>query len=219
MAPDDSLAAVSRTFYAPKKMKYVSARGSDPTIILRLDRGTVIVVNDRRESYAEVSFDGWRAMRAQRSAMVLEIPPDVQNMPEEQRTRKVQELVRGQENADRKVEVLRLPETKVVRGYTCAKFIVRVDNKLGLTVWSTRAVRDFEKMRGDLVEMYRQLAPAYPAMNLFPDALKSIDGFPMEFTWGEEKLTVTKVEKRILGDDEFDPPAGYRRTMPAIPGR
>lgn len=218
LAPDDSLASVERTMYAPKKMKYTSAKQDDPTIIVRLDRGTVIVVNNRRGSYAEVTFDEWRSMRAQQSAMVVEIPPDVQKLPEEQRSRKVEELIRGQTNNARKVEVLRFPDSKVVRGYACGKFIVKVDNKVGLTVWSTRGVRDFEFMRGDLIEMYRQLSAAYPAMKLLPEALKSIDGFPMELVWGDMKLTVMKVEKRVLGDDEFDPPAGYQRTMPAVPG-
>ncbi len=219
LAPDDTLTSVSHTFYAPKKMKYISAKPDDPIIIIRLDRGTVIVVNTRRASYAEVTFDEWRSMRAQQSAMVMEIPPDIQRMPEEQRNRKMQELIREQGSAQQKVEVLKFPDTKSVRGYQCGKFIVKVDNKVGLNVWSTRAVKDFEEMRSDLVEMYRQLAAAYPVMKLFPNALKSIDGFPMEVQQGDVKLTVMKVEKRILGDDEFEPPPGYRRTTPAIPGR
>jgi len=215
----ESIVPVAKAFYAPRKLKYVSAREYDPTLIIRLDRGSVFVVNTRRETYAEISFADWKSMREQQSAMVFQIPPDVQNLPEEQRSRRLQELIAAQSNENSKVDVLRIPETKMIRGYMCAKSIMRQDGKTLLTVWSTRAMKEFESMRSDLTEAYHQLSLNYPAMRNLSVALKSIDGFPIEYQRGEEKTTVQKIEKRVWGEEEFEPPSGYKRTTPAVPGR
>lgn len=215
----DSTSPAAKVYYAPRKLKYVSARENDPIITVRLDRGSVIVMNTRRETYAEVTAEEWKSMRGQQSAMVFQIPPDIQKLPEEQRDRRMRELMDAQLHPNRKVDVIRIAETKTIRGYPCAKYVVKQENRVVFTVWSTRAVKEFESMRSDLVEGYRQLSLNYPALRLLPDALKGIDGFPMEYQAGDEKTTVQKIEKRIWGEDQFEAPADYRRTTPAIPGQ
>jgi len=216
---DDSSAPVAKTFYAPKKLKYVSAKEDDPTIIVRMDRGTVLVVNARRETFAEVSYADWKSMRGQQNALVFQIPPDVQKLPDEQRERRVRELMATQLSANRNVEVVRSAETKFVHGYSCSKYTVKQENRAVLILWSTRAVKEFEHMRDDLAEAYRQLSLNHPALRMLPDALKSIDGFPMEYRVGEEKTTVQKIEKRIWGEDVFEAPSGFKRTTPAVAGQ
>jgi hypothetical protein len=217
MRSADSTAAPARVSYSQGKLKYVSPREQDPVLIVRLDRKSVLVVNHRRESFAEVSFEEWRSMRGQQSNVVVQIPPEVDRLPEEQRARKVHELIDEQSKAGRAVDVVRVQEMKTVRGFVCAKFVVKVDGKVALSVWATRGVKEFPSMRGNLVGAYGQLALAYPAMKLYADALKNIDGFPMEYQWGDERSTVTQLQKRNWGEEEFEAPAGYRKTTAAVP--
>jgi hypothetical protein len=215
----DSTAPAAKTFFAPKKMKFVPAKENDPMLIIRLDRGSVYVINERRKTYAELNFTEWRSMRRQQSAMVFQIPPDVQKLPDDQREQRLHELMADQVNPISNVDVIRTPETKVIRGYVCGKYIVKQDSKVILTVWSTHAIKEFESMREDLKGVYQQLGLNYPAMRYLPDALNSIDGFPLEYQIGEVKTTVQKIEKRIWGEDEFEPPPGFKRTTAAVPGQ
>ncbi len=217
--PEDTVGQVSVTSFSPRKMKFVSGNPGDPVIIVRLDRQSVLVVNASRQSYAEIGFADWKNMRAQQSAWVVQVPPDIQQLPPEERNRRLQEVLAQNPATGARADVQRVPETKTIQGLACTKWIVKAENRIVLTVWATRAIREFGVMRGDLAECYRQLALNYPGMRYYAEALRSIDGFPMQYQADDTKTTVKLIQRRNWDDEEFQAPSGYRKTTPAIPGR
>ncbi len=219
IAPGDSASAIAEVAYSPGKLKYESANAADPVLIVRLDRRSVLVVNTRRESYAEISFQDWKAIRNQQNAMVVQIPPEIQQLPPDERDRRLQEYVAATNAGAGKPAVIPVQDAKVIQGFPCSKWIVKLENRIVLTVWATRAVKEFVSMRHDLEESFRQLSLNYPSMRYLPDAVAGIDGFPVQYGTGDDMSTVRKLQKRNWGDDEFDPPAGYRKTSAAVPGR
>lgn len=216
---EDSTGTVSMTSYSPGKMKFVSEKPADPELIVRLDRRSMLVVNTRLGNYAEVSFADWKNMRGQEGAWVVQIPAEIQQLPPEERDRKIQEYLASTTRGNARPEVIRVPETKTIEGFPCAKWIVKLENRTVLVVWTTKAIKEFPSMRDDLAEAFRQLSLNYPSMRYLPDALRTVDGFPLRYQAGDVTTTVKKIEKRDWSSDEFEAPRGYRKTTAALPGR
>lgn len=52
-------------------------------------------------------------------------------------------------------------------------------------------------------------------MKSYAEAIKKVDGFPMEADMqGGIKMEVTKVERKSIASNEFDVPAGYAKVKP-----
>jgi hypothetical protein len=51
-------------------------------------------------------------------------------------------------------------------------------------------------------------------MRAWAEAMKSIDGFPMETESAGSKTAVTKLERRPAPANEFEAPAGFKKVPP-----
>ncbi len=89
------------------------------------------------------------------------------------------------------------------------------DGKESLTLWVTRAVPEFTAMRADYERFVKSMAAMRDRSGshgrAWGEALKTVDGFPMEAESSGIKTTVTKLERKATPASEFEPPTGYKK--------
>ena len=216
IADSETTRSVSKVYYATGKFKVVPDK-DDQTVILRLDKKLVIVVNQNSRTYAELTFSQWEAMMAQGKTMMVAMPPELQNLPDEEKKRILQQLTaNGVAGKNPNIVVTKSTETKSISGYPCTKFVVKEDEKIAATVWASNALREFDVMRWDFREFSIQMALKNPMLRNFAEGMKSIEGFPLQTDIGDTKISVTKIERRYFDESDFDPPSEFRKTTPQL---
>lgn len=73
--------------------------------------------------------------------------------------------------------------------------------------------KDYERFAKSIAAM-RPSSGADTQMRAWAEAMKSIDGFPMETESAGSKTAVTKLERRPTPANEFEAPAGFEKVPP-----
>ncbi|MCI0706576.1 MAG: DUF4412 domain-containing protein [Ignavibacteriae bacterium] len=195
----------SQTFYLPKMLKTVSA---ECTVIYRLDKSLMYIVNPIDETYSENNFAELEEAAKKMGAWVDE-------KMEEQR----QLFGATDSSAEVEWQVTNTGQKKTVSGYQCTKFVVTEGATEMGTVWVTSELEEFSALHKDLVQISSLTAKAHLAQPILA-ARKQIDGFPMliETALGKIRVKhhVTKLEKRFIAESEFEAPEGYTKVPSSI---
>jgi hypothetical protein len=118
-----------------------------------------------------------------------------------------------------KLEVRKGGPSRTIGGFSCARYAVAESGKEILVLWTAKDVREFAAMRRDYEKFARSMAAmrgsqAGSLSRAWSEAMKVIDGFPMETESAGSKTTVTKLERKSTPAGEFEAPAGYKRVPP-----
>jgi hypothetical protein len=151
---------------------------------------------------------------------MAELREKLKDMPEDRRKMVEQMMgnkVPGAKN-EPKLEVVKSGDTKKISGYSCSRYIVNRDGKEILSVWATKDVKGFKAIRKDLDESQRRMAAMNPMIAKGAmEAMKQIDGFPIETDFGDTmKEVVFKVEGRSIPAKEFEIPEGFKKVKPSM---
>jgi GLPGLI family protein len=204
-------------YYMPKMFKMVSS-GRDNTMIFRLDKDLVYIVNPKEKTYSEITFAQMEAMmkkgKSKLDARMAEMRKKMESMPEEQR--KMMEKMMGSKmagmNKDVKIDVTATGEHKPISGYACTKYVATQDGEEIMTFWTTKDAKEFASMRQDFESWASRMAALNPmAGKGYQEAFMKLQGFPIETDMGDIKNVVTKIEKRSTPLSEFEVPAGYTK--------
>lgn len=211
----------SQSYYMPQKFKTSSADMGN-TMIFRLDKKMIYQIDANEKTYSEMTFDEWEAqmktMGQKMNAQMDELRKQMESMPEEQR--KMMEKMMGNQmmgkGKDVKVEVQKTGESKKIAGYGCTKYSITSEGKEMMALWATKDLKAYDAMRKDMEEFStRMLAADFQGGKGLAEAVKKVDGFPMQTDMqGGVKVVVTKVERKEVPSSEFDVPAGYTKVKP-----
>jgi len=209
-----------KSFAISKMFKHVDD-GENRTMIVRLDREMMYVVDTEKKTYWQMTFAEMEAMMKEASvkmdAAMAEMEEAMKNMPPEQR--KAVEQMMGKQMMGLakggKVDVTAAGETKSIAGYTCRKYVATRGEEELVTVWATKEVKSFESLQKDWMAFNKRLLAMNVSMGKpLMEAFQKFDGFPMETTIAGVNTVVTKVQERSIPEAEFEVPAGYTKEDP-----
>lgn len=205
-------------WYAPKKYKVVPAGGM--TSILRLDQEKIVILDNEKKQYQEMSFDEMEGMMKGMGEAMKEMEKQLDQLPPEQR-KMMEEMMgkkAGKKPAERAVDVVKSGETKTINGYSCAKYLLKRGGEQEAVIWATKDIgisgATWKEMWKDMEQFGKRMAAMAPegAENLIDRSWSHIDGFPIRTEMNDGTvMTVRAVEKRNLSPKEFEVPAGYRK--------
>lgn len=207
----------SKFYYMPKMFKSLDIEKNEASIF-RLDKKLFITIDYEEKTYSEITFDEMDSVLSKMSVKVdskmAELQKQMESMPEEQR--KMMEKMLGDKmpgfKKDPKVEVVKTDSTQKIAGYICTKYIVKMDEKDFMNIWTTQAVHTMGLMKEDMKEYSLKMAQSMP-MNggAIAKAFAQIDGFPMLTEVMGVNNAVTKIEKKNTPAADFDVPEGFKK--------
>ncbi len=207
----------AKMYYMPRMFKQVSVPDGDQMIV-RLDKQVVYTVNAAEKTYSEVTFAeleaGMKKAGTKIDARMQELQKRLESMPPEQRKAMEQQLggMLPGKGKDSKYDVTNTGEKKTITGHASTKFVVTRDGKEFMSIWAAKDIKGFDAMRRDFEEYGHRMASLNEYMGKgMVEAMKKIDGFPMQTDIGGTSSVVTKVEQRSSPASEFGVPAGYTK--------
>jgi hypothetical protein len=213
----------AQNFYMPHMFKSNTADMGN-AVIVRLDKKMIYQMDTNEKTYSEMTFDEWEAqmkkMGQKMDVQMDELRKKMESMPEEQR--KMMEQMMGNQMApkakDAKIDVVKSGESKKIGGFGCTKYSVTRDGKETLALWATKDLKGYDSMRKDMEEFTtRMMGSDAQGMKSYAEAIKKVDGFPMEADMqGGIKMEVTKVERKAIASNEFEVPSGYSKVKPKM---
>ena len=212
----------SQSFYVSHKFKSTTPDMGNMTIV-RLDKKMIYQIDSNEKTYSEMTFDQWEAemkkMGQKMDAQMDELQKKMQDMPEEQRKMMEQMMgsqMAGKKNKDAKIDVTKTGESKQIAGMGCTRYSVTKDGKEAIALWATKDLKGYDAMRKDMEEFSaRMMTSDFQGMKGLAEAIKKVDGFPMETDMqGGVKIEVTKVQRQEIAANEFEVPAGYTKLKP-----
>lgn len=208
---------IKQVWVMPKMMKSITIGQADQ-IIVRLDKQLIITVDTNEKTYSEVAFDAMEAAAKNRLAKVDSLLAELKNiqatMTDEQK-KSMEKMMGAFQNIvdtrDEKIAVRNTGETKSISGFLCARTVVSRSDKTVMTLWETKDVSDADIMLEDWREFERRIMALSPGGMVIGDALKQLDGFPIQKeTMDGVVETVTKIERKAAVASEFEVPAGFK---------
>jgi hypothetical protein len=213
----------SQSYYMPQMFKFVQDDGS--SIIMRFDRDLWISADGKKKEYWQMTFaeleTKMKGMGAQRDSAMQQMQKQMESMTPDQR--KMVEQMMGKQfgggGTDGPLEVRKGGPSRTISGFSCTRYAVTENGKEILVLWTTKDVREFAAMRRDYEKFARTMAvmrgsQAGSLGRAWTEAMKVIDGFPMETESAGSKTTVTKLEKKSTPSGEFEPAAGSKKVPP-----
>lgn len=144
-------------------------------------------------------------------------------LPPEQR-RQIEAMMGKQFSARKSpgpMTVRKSGDTRTIAGFRSSHQLVAEDGTQVLELWTTPEVKEFAGLR----QTHERFAKSTGAMRVrggaldahtraWSEAMRSIDGFPLETTSSGVKNTVVKLERRAIPATEFEIPSGSKRVAP-----
>lgn len=192
------------TYMARGAVKRSSSDGTDS--ILRLDDGRMILVDNNKKTYSEVTFEELQAMMDKAAAATQGMPPEA--------LAAMQKMMGG---ATTEVSVTRAGAGEPIAGYATEKYLVTGPMTIALEIWAAPELK-VPPQYYDAIKLRTPRNPVFDMSKMF-DEMKKIDGFPlkqvstMKMMGMESKSTmvVTAVDKGPIAKTTFDVPAGYKK--------
>ncbi len=214
--------SVSHMSYMPQMLK-VAGNDGNRTVILRMDQQKLYTLNTNDKTYTEMTFDQLEAM-AKKAASRFDAKSEdmrkrLEGMPEDQRKMVEKMLADQSANKNAKVDVKKIDQKKQVAGYSATGYTITRNGKEVLTLWATRDIKGFDTMKKDLQNFNQRLSSFNPMMGKeMNEALKTVDGFPLEVDMANGVKTVmSDIQSKNTSGSEFQVPAGYTKTEREAP--
>ena len=201
-----------KSYYTPGKFKSIDSDGSG--VIVLIDKETFIHLDPENKTYTEMTFADLKKMSdASHNMLNSMMQKRMESMTPEQRKMVEERMSKYNQGSqtDVKYEVTNTGESRTISGYPCTKYVVKRNGENFETIWATTALGNVEAVHKDMANLSSKLASAFSMKHEPLSWFKDIPGFPIETDQESDSHTVTHVEKRAIGDAEFQVPAGYTR--------
>jgi hypothetical protein len=201
---------LSRNFMTPQMFKVENDDKDKTAMIVNLDKKLIIMINGDDEEYSEITFDEMEAHMKKVEAKMAEMQKSLKDMPEGQR-KMMEKMMGPMAGGDGPITFKGSAEKKTILGYKCGKVDVQQGDKTIISLWVTKAVPGFDRLRPQWEEFSRRMMGSMPGnfAKGMSEAMKKIEGFPLETTIGDIVSTITKLDERAIPASTFDVPTGY----------
>jgi hypothetical protein len=195
--------ATSTTYLSGNAMKRSGSDGSD--MIIRLDEGKMVMVDNGKKTYSEISFQDMQAMMDKASQAMKDLPPEAAA---------AMKSMMG--NMATEISVTSAGPGEAIAGYATQKYVVK--GPMEMEIWAAPALKVPPQFY-DAIKMRLPRNPMFDLGKLY-DEMKKIDGWPVKQItslkmMGQEQKSesvVTSVDKTPIPKSTFDVPAGYKKT-------
>jgi len=187
------------TYLSGNVMKTSSSDGNDS--ILRLDEGKLILIDNKRKTYSETTFQQLQEMMDKAMGGQKELPAEVAKMM-------------GASTSP--MTVTKVGPGENIAGFPTEKYLVK--GPIEMELWAAPGLK-LPAQYYDAIKLRMPRNPLFDFGKLY-DEMKRIDGMPvkqvmtMKMMMGMEMKTttvVTGVDKGAIPKTTFDVPAGYKR--------
>jgi len=204
--------------YAMPKMFKVDREGQQ-SVIVRLDQEKFISIDDKEQTYAEMTFTEMESMMKEAGAAIAgmtdEMKAQLAQLPAEQREM-MEKMMKGKMGGGEEevvYSVQKSGEKKTIAGYAVSKYDVKHDDKTDATIWATTAITGLEGLRNDIKAVQERLSAMMPGKaKAMGKWWSQIEGFPLEVHSDFLDQVVTKVVKQSTPASAFEVPKGYKKT-------
>ncbi len=191
--------ATSTQYLAEGRMRM--SGGGDDTIV-NMKAGTLVIIDHKKKTYSETTFDEMREHFAEMAEMVNSNPMMSQMMG------KVSE-----------VEVKKTSETREILGYNCTKYILNMGDNFQQILWVTPELKIPIEYYEASKAMYAMMGPMATRFEKMLDSMKKIEGFSLATevkmqVMGRDASSsseVVEVKEGAIPDDVFAVPTGYKK--------
>jgi hypothetical protein len=195
----------TKGYVVPMKLKSTDDDGNG--IIIRGDKEIMYTVNEKENTYSEMTFKEFEAQMTQMNEQMKKMKEQMKDMPAEQR-KMLEGMMSGMMN-EKEYAIKKTSEKKKVIGYNCEKILVYEDNKPVGEFWITKDIGSMKEYAKNWVNLMDKMVQA-PMAKMYRK-IAELDGFAMESKFGDMRTTTTKLEKRSISASEFEVPAGYKK--------
>lgn len=190
------------TYLSTGAVKRSSSDGSDT--ILRLDENRMVIVDNNKKTYSELTFQQLQAMLDEAGAAGENVPPEAMAA--------MQKMMGG---ATTDVRVVKAGAGEPIAGYPTEKY--QLTGFMTMDIWAAPDLK-VPPQYYDAIKLRMPRNPMFDMGKVF-DEMKKIGGFPlkqvttMKMMGMENKTTmvVTSVDKGPIAKTTFDVPAGYKK--------
>jgi hypothetical protein len=190
------------TYMSGGAFKRSSSDGNDT--IIRLDEGKMVMVDNNKKTYSEVTFQEMQAVMDQAGAAAQNLPPEA--------AAAMQKMMGG---ANTPVSVTKTGAGEPIAGYATEKYTVT--GPMAMEVWAAPDLKVPPQFY-DAIKMRMPRNPMFDLGKLY-DEMKKINGYPLKQTTSmtmmnvvsKSTMVVTAVDKAPIAKTTFDVPAGYKK--------
>ena len=194
----------TKGYLKPMKLKTVSDE-ENRAVIIRSDKEVLYVINMKDKTYSEMTFKEFEGQMTKANEQMKEMQENMKDMPPEQR-KMMEGMMKGM-MGKKEYEIKRMGEKKTIAGFSCEKVVMSEGDKEIGEFWVTKDVGSMKNYAKDWSKLMEKIAQG-PMAGMFRK-LAELYGFVMESKVSGVTSTTTKLEKRSVGDSEFELPAGY----------
>ncbi len=192
----------STTYVSGNALKRTASDGTD--VILRLDAQKMILVDNAKKTYSEITFQQMDEAMSKASAAMTNMPPEA-----------MAQMRKMMGNMASEVTVTDTHTGETIAGYTTEKYLVK--GPMDMEIWAAPALKVPPQLY-DAIKLRLPRNPMFDFGKLY-DEMKKINGWPVKQVttmkmMGMESRTesvVTAVEKGAITKTTFDAPAGYKK--------
>lgn len=213
MAADHPIKSTS--YYLPRMFKQGTEKEAT---VFRLDKQMMYTINYEKKQYSEITFAEFEAFLKKSSSelegRMAELKKQLADMPAEQRAamEKMMGARLDQAGSEGKVEVVKSPGSKIISGFDCVNYVLKEDGKEIGSIWTTMKAPDFSAMQKDFKEFSERIAAQMTMKGpQMAEAMKQVEGFPIQTTIGPMTATVNSIVKAAVSPGEFEVPAGFKK--------
>jgi hypothetical protein len=193
----------STTYLSGNAVKRSGSDGSD--VIIRLDEGKMILVDNNKKTYSEMTFQEMQAMMDKASDAMKNLPPEA-----------MAAMKNMMGNMATEISVTSAGPGETIAGYATEKYLVK--GPMEMEIWAAPALKVPPQFY-DAIKMRMPRNPMFDLGKLY-DEMKKINGWPVKQIttlkmMGQEQKSesvVTSVDKTAIPKATFDVPAGYKKT-------
>lgn len=204
--------SASKGYMKPMKVKTISEEDGHGAIV-RADKEIMYSLNLKDKTYSEMTFKELEAQMGKMNEEMKKLQEQMKEMPPEQR--KAMEGMMGGMMGEKDYQLKKTGEKRKIAGYACEKVAAMDGGKEAAEFWITKdiSMKEYKDAWSKLMER----AGKTSFMKVF-QKLGEMDGFVMAMKFMGMASETTKLEKRAIGDNEFEIPAGYKKVKAEILG-
>jgi len=191
--------STSTQYLAEGRMRMHS--GNDDTIV-DLNAGKMVMIDHKKKSYSEATFEEMREHFAEMAEMINSNPM-------------MSKMVGNISDID----VNKTLETREILGYTCTKYILSMGENFQQVLWVTPELKIPAEYYEASKAMYAMMGPMATRFEKMLESMKQIEGFSLATEVNMEVMgrdassssEVVEVKKGAIPDDIFAAPSGYKK--------
>jgi len=197
-------------------------------IVMRFDKKVIWMIDEKNNTYKEMTFDEIKAMMAQAAAAMAKLAEQMKNMPPAQQEMMKKMMADRMGGGKTEVKVEDGTQTKKIAGYNAHLYLVKTTTGDKTTVaeaWATKDLAFPPEMLKDMAslrELYANLPQMKEQGTMYDEEFLKMGGVPVQWVHKlpdgkTSTMTLTKFDTAAVEKSLFEAPAGATKEKMRMP--